>query len=259
MNVALTRARLSLWIVGNCDVLARDRVWKALLDSAQHKNLISSIDEFDHLSNKCDRATYRLDRHRSEPQSDTFNDSLYHSKKHNKLAPRSEPYNASTAASTYESNFYKHSRHESYMHIRSAPKSDLYNHSSHQFNVDDHSSHELYIRNRWVPPLDSHSTCYSESYKRSTAPSDGSNYCEVDRYVEYERDNEGPKIRVRWRNGEETLEPLSQIMDDDPKGLVEWVKLQGLENHPDFTKSMSKMRHFPVVHQEKRARSYRDI
>ena len=52
MNVALTRARESLWIVGNCDILARDPVWKAMLDSAYKRDLIASVNDFDHFSRR---------------------------------------------------------------------------------------------------------------------------------------------------------------------------------------------------------------
>lgn len=41
MNVALTRARTSLWILGNQDSLARNKVWRRLLDNCRKRNCIT--------------------------------------------------------------------------------------------------------------------------------------------------------------------------------------------------------------------------
>ncbi|XVE91125.1 hypothetical protein DITRI_Ditri20bG0129600 [Diplodiscus trichospermus] len=43
MNVALTRARLSLWILGNARTLQTNRNWAALLKDAKQRNLVLSI------------------------------------------------------------------------------------------------------------------------------------------------------------------------------------------------------------------------
>ena len=50
VNVALTRARESLWIVGNCNFLAKDAVWKGMLDSAADRKLIAAPHDFDRLA-----------------------------------------------------------------------------------------------------------------------------------------------------------------------------------------------------------------
>ena len=50
VNVALTRARESLWIVGNCNFLAKNAVWKGMLDSAADRKLIASPHDFDRLA-----------------------------------------------------------------------------------------------------------------------------------------------------------------------------------------------------------------
>ena len=47
VNVALTRARESLWVVGNANFLARDSIWKAMLDSAAARELIADPRDFD--------------------------------------------------------------------------------------------------------------------------------------------------------------------------------------------------------------------
>ncbi|KAE8709137.1 hypothetical protein F3Y22_tig00110332pilonHSYRG00979 [Hibiscus syriacus] len=44
MNVALTRARLSLWILGNSRTLQTDRNWGALVKDAKQRNLVISIE-----------------------------------------------------------------------------------------------------------------------------------------------------------------------------------------------------------------------
>ncbi|XP_077238567.1 P-loop containing nucleoside triphosphate hydrolases superfamily protein isoform X2 [Tasmannia lanceolata] len=44
MNVALTRARLSLWIVGNARTLETNFNWAALLKNAKERNLVISVD-----------------------------------------------------------------------------------------------------------------------------------------------------------------------------------------------------------------------
>lgn len=42
MNVALTRARTTLWVLGNKNSLARDKVWKKLINNAEHRNCVST-------------------------------------------------------------------------------------------------------------------------------------------------------------------------------------------------------------------------
>jgi len=41
VNVALTRAKYSLWVVANCDMLNQDPLWNLLIDDAQSRNLIA--------------------------------------------------------------------------------------------------------------------------------------------------------------------------------------------------------------------------
>ncbi|XP_020264278.1 helicase SEN1 [Asparagus officinalis] len=43
MNVALTRARFSLWIVGNARTLQRNLHWSSLIDNAKERNLFMSV------------------------------------------------------------------------------------------------------------------------------------------------------------------------------------------------------------------------
>lgn len=43
MNVALTRARLSLWIVGSAQTLQRNSDWSALIEDAKKRNLVISV------------------------------------------------------------------------------------------------------------------------------------------------------------------------------------------------------------------------
>ena len=49
VNVALTRARESLWIVGNCNTLTQDKIWANMLDSAQKSNVIAKASDFERL------------------------------------------------------------------------------------------------------------------------------------------------------------------------------------------------------------------
>lgn len=42
MNVALTRARTTLWVLGNKNSLARDKVWRKLINNAESRNCVSS-------------------------------------------------------------------------------------------------------------------------------------------------------------------------------------------------------------------------
>mmetsp|Transcript_6849 Transcript_6849/g.10070 ORF Transcript_6849/g.10070 Transcript_6849/m.10070 type:complete len:619 (-) Transcript_6849:186-2042(-) len=60
-------------------------------------------------------------------------------------------------------------------------------------------------------------------------------FYEVECYIGKERAKNGSyMIRVRWTTGEETLEPLKQVKEDDPVGLAFWAKKQGLEKHKSF-------------------------
>ena len=62
VNVALTRARESLWIVGNCNFLAKDALWKAMLDSAADRKLIVAPHEFDRLAPPLPRSNHHNGR-----------------------------------------------------------------------------------------------------------------------------------------------------------------------------------------------------
>lgn len=42
MNVALTRARTTLWVLGNKTSLARDKIWKKLINNAESRHCVSS-------------------------------------------------------------------------------------------------------------------------------------------------------------------------------------------------------------------------
>jgi len=42
VNVALTRAKQSLWVVGNCDYLRTDSLWNNLIADAEQRRLIAS-------------------------------------------------------------------------------------------------------------------------------------------------------------------------------------------------------------------------
>lgn len=43
MNVALTRARTTLWILGNKDSLKRDKIWNKLIGDAEARNCVTSV------------------------------------------------------------------------------------------------------------------------------------------------------------------------------------------------------------------------
>ena len=45
MNVALTRPKEVLWVVGSCKSLIQSTPWKALLDDAVHRKIIWSMDD----------------------------------------------------------------------------------------------------------------------------------------------------------------------------------------------------------------------
>lgn len=46
VNVAMTRAKHSLWVVGDCDTLAFDPVWRAFLDDAASRSSIRDVKSF---------------------------------------------------------------------------------------------------------------------------------------------------------------------------------------------------------------------
>ena len=41
MNVALTRAKYSLWVIAHCDTLRKDALWNDLVNDAYNRNLIA--------------------------------------------------------------------------------------------------------------------------------------------------------------------------------------------------------------------------
>ena len=53
LNVALTRARKALWVVGNCQVLQNAPVWDELIDDAAKRCLITDKHIFQHLCSAC--------------------------------------------------------------------------------------------------------------------------------------------------------------------------------------------------------------
>jgi senataxin len=69
VNVALTRGRESLWIVGNCNFLAKDAVWKGMLDSAANRNLITAPHAFDRLAPPCPRGNRHNSGHSNSGNS----------------------------------------------------------------------------------------------------------------------------------------------------------------------------------------------
>lgn len=48
VNVALTRAKHSNWILGNCDVLSTDELWNTLIDDATSRRLITDANNLDY-------------------------------------------------------------------------------------------------------------------------------------------------------------------------------------------------------------------
>ena len=50
LNVAITRAKFSLWIIGQCSTLEMNPIWAALLQNARHRHLIARCDDFRRLS-----------------------------------------------------------------------------------------------------------------------------------------------------------------------------------------------------------------
>merc|ERR1712232_279709 len=54
VNVSLTRARQSLWIVGNANILSENKLWRSFLGSLRERNSIDDYNNFrfDHSTNK---------------------------------------------------------------------------------------------------------------------------------------------------------------------------------------------------------------
>mmetsp|Transcript_14261 Transcript_14261/g.21959 ORF Transcript_14261/g.21959 Transcript_14261/m.21959 type:complete len:796 (+) Transcript_14261:1-2388(+) len=68
MNVAFTRARQSFWVVGNCNVLSKDNVWRSMLDCAYQRHLICSAEDFDHMMQRFNGSSY----HQNDGRGHTF-------------------------------------------------------------------------------------------------------------------------------------------------------------------------------------------
>jgi senataxin len=47
VNVALTRAKHSLWVVAHCEMLSRDALWNQLIDDAAKRTLIAESSDLD--------------------------------------------------------------------------------------------------------------------------------------------------------------------------------------------------------------------
>jgi superfamily I DNA and/or RNA helicase len=52
VNVALTRAKYSLWILGNCNVLGSDPLWDALISDIRNRNLMTESTKLEHFMEK---------------------------------------------------------------------------------------------------------------------------------------------------------------------------------------------------------------
>ena len=48
-NVALTRAKCALWIVGNAEVLKSNALWSRLVTMLEHRDAVRPIEDFRHL------------------------------------------------------------------------------------------------------------------------------------------------------------------------------------------------------------------
>jgi len=67
VNVALTRAKYSLWILGNCDVLSCDELWNSLIDDARSRQLLTNTCNLDIFMAQSNR--YMHDQHHHKEQS----------------------------------------------------------------------------------------------------------------------------------------------------------------------------------------------
>ena len=65
---------------------------------------------------------------------------------------------------------------------------------------------------------------------------DAKQYYVIERYLEYTHDKKTGShlVRVRWSTGEDTLEPLDQLKEDDPVGLANWARSVGLNGTREF-------------------------
>jgi len=64
LNVALTRARLALWIVGNCSVLRHDIIWNKMLSNANERYLVYNGKEFERKSQRVEKKSAEKKRPR---------------------------------------------------------------------------------------------------------------------------------------------------------------------------------------------------
>ena len=71
------------------------------------------------------------------------------------------------------------------------------------------------------------SVVFSQSDNQGSESECEEKYYELDQYIDFIVERDGPKVQVRWTNGEETLEPLNQIAEDDPEGLFSFAKSCG--------------------------------
>ena len=58
MNVALTRAKHSLWLVSHCATLNQDALWKNLISDAKKRNLVAQETELRQLTKQRPRRKY---------------------------------------------------------------------------------------------------------------------------------------------------------------------------------------------------------
>lgn len=69
VNVALTRAKHSLWIVGDCDTLYSDVVWRNLIDDASNRCLIRDHSNFWNIFNNIHSPSYAANNYKRQVEN----------------------------------------------------------------------------------------------------------------------------------------------------------------------------------------------
>lgn len=160
MNVALTRARTSLWILGNKKSLLRNTVWKRLLDDAAERNAVSEahpgfLKKIFKLPPQATPDTKKIENKR-EPENDEG---------HTFKRSKTQLSEARVSKTSEDSNHNDYSKENSFQGFRDQPP----NGSTERHNTTQYNETKIYDKDRKGVSKHNGSSNYSKQHIPSSS------------------------------------------------------------------------------------------